>query len=68
MPLLPSGSLALGVKMNILLYAPAMAAIYLRALGLQRSIIEALRVLLIQVRGGKENAHACLGHREQANL
>jgi alpha-1,3-mannosyltransferase len=42
-------SLALAVKMNILLYAPAMAIIYLRALGLQRSIIEALRVILIQV-------------------
>lgn len=41
-------SLALAVKMNILLYAPAMAVIYLRALGLQRSIIEALRVILIQ--------------------
>lgn len=42
-------SLALGTKMNILLYAPAMAAIYLRALGLQRSVIEAAKVILIQV-------------------
>ena len=41
-------SLALAVKMNILLYAPAMAAIYLRALGLQRSVVEALRVVFIQ--------------------
>jgi alpha-1,3-mannosyltransferase len=42
-------SLALAVKMNALLYAPAMVAIYLRALGLQRSIVEALRVILIQM-------------------
>ncbi|MCO5549645.1 hypothetical protein L7F22_003118 [Adiantum nelumboides] len=42
-------SLALGTKMNILLYAPAMAAIYLRALGLQRSAVEAAKVILVQV-------------------
>lgn len=42
-------SLALGTKMNILLYAPAMAAIYLRALGLQRSMVEAAKVILIQI-------------------
>ncbi|UZJ52303.1 hypothetical protein CBS101457_001623 [Exobasidium rhododendri] len=42
-------SLALAVKMNMLLYAPALAAIYLRALGLQRSVVEALRVIFIQV-------------------
>lgn len=42
-------SLALGTKMNILLYAPAMAAIYLRALGLQRSMVEATKVILVQV-------------------
>ncbi|PWN33544.1 dolichyl-P-Man:Man(5)GlcNAc(2)-PP-dolichyl mannosyltransferase [Meira miltonrushii] len=42
-------SLALGTKMNILLYAPAMAAIYLRALGLQRSAVEAAKVILIQI-------------------
>lgn len=42
-------SLALGVKMNILLYAPAMAAIYLRSLGLQASLVEAAKVILIQL-------------------
>lgn len=41
-------SLALAVKMNILLYAPAMTVVYLRALGLQRSVLEAFRVILIQ--------------------
>lgn len=46
-------SLALGVKMNILLFAPAMCAIYYRALGLRRSLLEGTVVIGIQVRSTK---------------
>lgn len=42
-------SLALGVKMNIMLYAPAMAAIYFRALGLRESVVEASVVVGTQM-------------------
>jgi alpha-1,3-mannosyltransferase len=41
-------SLALGIKMNILLYAPAMAAVYLRSIGLRQSFFEGVKVILIQ--------------------
>lgn len=43
-------SLALGVKMNILLFAPAMCTVYYRALGLRRSLVEGILVASVQVR------------------
>lgn len=43
-------SIALGVKMNILLFAPGFALIYYRCVGLPRSILNAGIVILIQVK------------------
>lgn len=45
----PMSSLALGVKMNIILYAPALCAIYIRSLGIYNSIFQGILVVLLQV-------------------